>query len=330
MNDDNLPLKNDFSHQLPKISVIGVGNAAGNAVNHMIDNGLNVRFLVANTDIQALSMSKAQIKIQLDDSLIKGLGLNGEAFLKYKDEIIFHLSNSDIVFIITGLGGCTGTWVAPIIAQYTQENRRKIVSGNSIEDDHNNLIIGVVTEPFDFEEKNKFIIAKKGLDEMRKYVDALIVIPNKKLFKTHNRATTFREMFLKSDEVIKNCIESISSLIIEDGLITVDFSDVKSVLRNCGQTVIGTGYGSGEDRAISSVLDAMSNPILDQLSFKKAKKFLVNVTGGDDLTLFEIDSILNRIKDEVNEDANIVFGSVYDEEKTGAIFVSVIATGIED
>ncbi|MBK8453011.1 MAG: cell division protein FtsZ [Thiofilum sp.] len=330
MNDDNLPLKNDFSHQLPKISVIGVGNAAGNAVDHMIDNGLNVSFLVANTDTQALSMSKAQIKIQLDDSLIKGLDLNDEASLKYKDTIIFHLSNSDIVFIIAGLGGCTGTWVAPIIAQYTQENRKKIVSGNSIEDDHNNLIIGVVTEPFDFEEKNKFIIAKKGLDEMRKHVDALIVIPNKKLFKTQNRATTFREMFLKSDEVIKNCIESISSLIVEDGLITVDFSDVKSVLSNCGQIVIGTGYGSGEDRAISSVLDAMSNPILDQLSFKKAKNFLVNVTGGDDLTLFEIDSILNRIKDEVNEDANIVFGAVYDEEKTGAIFVSVIATGIVD
>ena len=330
MNDNNFPLKNNFSHQLPKISVIGVGNAAGHAVNHMIDNGLNVNFLVANTDIQALSTNKAQIKIQLDDSLIKGLDLNSETFLKYKDTIISHLSNSDVIFITTGLGGCTGTWVAPIIAQYIQENRRETISRYGIEDDYRNLIIGVVTEPFDFEEKHKAIIAKKGLEEMKKYVDALIVIPNQKLFKAPNRTPPFREIFLKSDEVINNCIKSISSLITDDGLITVDFSDVRSVLRNRGQAVIGTGCCTGEDRAISSALEAMSNPILDQLSFKKAKKFLVNITGGDDLTLFEIDTVLNRIRDEIDKDANIVFGSVYNEAKTGAIFVSIVATGIED
>jgi cell division protein FtsZ len=325
-----------FAQQVPKISVIGVGGAGGNAVNNMIKDGLAVNFLAANTDAQALFMNKAPIKIQLGANLTKGFGAGGspeigkESAIESRDEILSHLTDSDMIFITAGMGGGTGTGGAPMIAQYLQENREEIISKHGVQYGLSSLSIGVVTKPFDFEGKNKSRIANKGLEEMKKYVDTLIVVPNQNLFRIANEKTTFKESFTRADEVLGNAIRCISGLITDAGLINVDFADVRSVLSKRGKAVIGIGYGAGDDRAISAAIDAMSNPILDQVSFKKAKALLVSVTGGDDLTLFEIDAALNRIRDEIDKDANIIFGSVYDESKTGSIFVSVVATGIED
>jgi cell division protein FtsZ len=325
-----------FAQQTPKISVIGVGGAGGNAVNNMIKDNLGVNFIVANTDAQALLMNKAQHKIQLGSNLTKGFGAGGspdigrESAIESKDEVLSHLADSDMIFITAGMGGGTGTGAAPMIAQYLQENREEIISKHGIQYGLSSLSIGVVTKPFDFEGKNKGRIAQKGLDEMKKYVDTLIVVPNQNLFRIANEKTTFKESFARADEVLGNAIRCISGLITDAGLINVDFADVRSVLSKRGKAVIGIGHGSGDDRAIIAALDAMSNPILDQISFKKAKALLVSITGGDDLTLFEIDAALNRIRDEIDKDANIIFGSVYDENKTGSIFVSVVATGIED
>ncbi len=302
----------------------------------MIKDNLGVNFIVANTDAQALLMNKAQHKIQLGSNLTKGFGAGGspdigrESAIESKDEVLSHLADSDMIFITAGMGGGTGTGAAPMIAQYLQENREEIISKHGIQYGLSSLSIGVVTKPFDFEGKNKGRIAQKGLDEMKKYVDTLIVVPNQNLFRIANEKTTFKESFARADEVLGNAIRCISGLITDAGLINVDFADVRSVLSKRGKAVIGIGHGSGDDRAIIAALDAMSNPILDQISFKKAKALLVSITGGDDLTLFEIDAALNRIRDEIDKDANIIFGSVYDENKTGSIFVSVVATGIED
>ena len=325
-----------FAQQTPKISVIGVGGAGGNAVNNMIKDNLCVNFIVANTDAQALLMNKAQNKIQLGSNLTKGFGAGGspdigrESAIESKEEVLSHLADSDMIFITAGMGGGTGTGAAPMIAQSLQENREEIISKHGIQYGLSSLSIGVVTKPFDFEGKNKGRIAQKGLDEMKKYVDTLIVVPNQNLFRIANEKTTFKESFARADEVLGNAIRCISGLITDAGLINVDFADVRSVLSKRGKAVIGIGHGTGDDRAIIAALDAMSNPILDQISFKKAKALLVSITGGDDLTLFEIDAALNRIRDEIDKDANIIFGSVYDENKTGSIFVSVVATGIED
>ena len=327
---------NRFAQQIPKISVIGVGGAGGNAVNNMIKDGFDVNFIVANTDAQALLMNKAKSKIQLGINLTSGFGAGGcpnigrESAVESKDEILEHLADSDMVFITAGMGGGTGTGAAPAIAQYLQERREEIINRNGIQHGLSNLSIGVVTKPFDFEGRNKGKIAQSGLEEMKKYVDTLIVVPNQNLFRIANEKTTFKESFAKADEVLGNAIRCISGLITDAGLINVDFADVRSVLSKRGKAVIGIGYGTGENRAITAAIDAMSNPILDQVSFKKAKALLVSITGGDDLTLFEIDEALNRIRDEIDKDANIIFGSVYDESKTGSIFVSVVATGIDD
>ena len=325
-----------FKQQVPKISVIGVGGAGGNAANNMIRDGLKVNFLAANTDAQALSMSMATTKIQLGANLTKGFGAGGipevgkNSAEESKAEILSHLSDSDMIFITAGMGGGTGTGAAPMIAQYLQEHREKTINEQGVQYGLTSLSIGVVTKPFNFEGPRKAALAAKGLEEMKKYVDTLIVVPNQNLFRIANEKTTFKESFAKADEVLGNAIRCISGLITDAGLINVDFADVRSVLSKRGKAVIGIGIGTGDDRAIMAALDAMSNPILDQVSFKKAKALLVSVTGGDDLTLFEIDAALNRIRDEIDEDANIIFGSVYDESKTGSISVSVVATGIED
>jgi cell division protein FtsZ len=325
-----------FKQQIPKISVIGVGGAGGNAANNMIRDGLKVNFLAANTDAQALSMSMAKTKIQLGANLTKGFGAGGipeigkESAEESKGEILSHLSDSDMIFITAGMGGGTGTGAAPMIAQYLQEHREKTINEQGVQYGLTSLSIGVVTKPFNFEGPRKAALAARGLEEMKKYVDTLIVVPNQNLFRIANEKTTFKESFAKADEVLGNAIRCISGLITDAGLINVDFADVRSVLSKRGKAVIGIGVGTGDERAIIAALDAMSNPILDQVSFKKAKALLVSVTGGDDLTLFEIDAALNRIRDEIDEDANIIFGSVYDESKTGSISVSVVATGIED
>jgi cell division protein FtsZ len=333
---EHLEREEYFKQQVPKISVIGVGGAGGNAANNMIREGLKVNFLAANTDAQALSMSMAKTKIQLGANLTKGFGAGGipeigkESAEESKTEILSHLSDSDMIFITAGMGGGTGTGAAPMIAQYLQEHREKTINEHGVQYGLTSLSIGVVTKPFNFEGPRKAALAAKGLEEMKKYVDTLIVVPNQNLFRIANEKTTFKESFARADEVLGNAIRCISGLITDAGLINVDFADVRSVLSKRGKAVIGIGCGTGDDRAIMAALDAMSNPILDQVSFKKAKALLVSVTGGDDLTLFEIDAALNRIRDEIDEDANIIFGSVYDESKTGSISVSVVATGIED
>lgn len=325
-----------FEQQIPKISVIGVGGAGGNAVNNMIREGLNVNFIAANTDAQALSMSMAETRIQLGLNLTKGFGAGGipeigrESAQESKNDILSHLSDSDMIFITAGMGGGTGTGAAPMIAQYLQEHREETITKQGVQYGLTSLTIGVVTKPFNFEGPRKAGLAEKGLEEMKKHVDTLIVVPNQNLFRIANEKTTFKESFARADEVLGNAIRCISGLITDAGLINVDFADVRSVLSKRGKAVIGIGAGTGDDRAIMAALDAMSNPILDQISFKKAKALLVSVTGGDDLTLFEIDAALNRIRDEIDADANIIFGSVYDESKTGSISVSVVATGIED
>ncbi len=334
--DQNREKEKFFAQQVPKISVIGVGGAGGNAVNNMINDGLGVNFIAANTDAQALTMSKAKTKIQLGINLTKGFGAGGipdigrESAEESKNDILAQLADSDMTFITAGMGGGTGTGAAPMIAQYLQEYRDELINKQGVQYGLTSLTIGVVTKPFNFEGPRKAALAERGLEEMKKYVDTLIVVPNQNLFRIANEKTTFKESFAKADEVLGNAIRCISGLITDAGLINVDFADVRSVLSKTGKAVIGIGSGSGEDRAIIAALDAMSNPILDQVSFKKAKALLVSVTGGDDLTLFEIDAALNRIRDEIDEDANIIFGSVYDESKTGSIFVSVVATGIED
>lgn len=328
-----------FDQQKPEITVIGVGGGGGNAVNNMIRCGLGddeIRYIAVNTDAQALRMSEAEHRIQLGPNLTKGFGAGGspdvgrESAIESKAEIMSHLANSDMIFITAGLGGGTGTGAAPMIAQYLREMRDKMVTEHGAQYGLSSLSIGVVTKPFDFEGKKKARIAQKGLEEMKKYVDTLIVVPNQNLFKIANEKTTFKESFAKADEVLGNAIRCISGLITDAGLINVDFADVRAVLSERGKAVIGIGYGTGENRAITAALDAMSNPILDQVSLRKAKALLVSITGGDDLTLFEIDEALSRIRDEIDKDANIIFGSVYDASKTGSIFVSVVATGIED
>lgn len=334
------------------IAICGVGGGGGNAVKSIMDsldtknefniaqNSLNnIKFIAANTDAQALrSLKEPIINIQLGAALTKGFGAGGspaigeKSAIESKEEILRHLANNDLTFITCGMGGGTGTGAAPVIAQYLQEMRDEIVKQYGEHNEFANYLkVAVVTTPFHFEGQKKMQIAKRGIEEMKKYVDTLIVVPNQNLFRIANEKTTFRESFLKADEVLCNAIKCISGLITNAGLINVDFADVRYVLSKKGKAVIGIGSSSsGDDRAIEAALNAMSNPILDQVSFKKAKALLISITGGDDLTLFEIDAALNRISDEVDQDANIIFGSVYDPEKTGSLTVSVVATGIDD
>jgi cell division protein FtsZ len=333
------------------IGIWGVGGGGGNAVERLI-NSFNVKsefgiaqndlskikFVAANTDSQALSRNPAPNKIQLGASLTKGFGAGGspsvgeKSAIESKEEILRNLAHDDLTFITCGMGGGTGTGAAPVIAKYLQEMREESMKASGEQNEFANYLkVAVVTTPFHFEGQKKMQIAKQGIEEMKKFVDTLIVVPNQNLFRIANEKTTFRESFLKADEVLCNAIKCISGLITNAGLINVDFADVRYVLSKKGKAVIGIGNStSGEDRAIEAALNAMSNPILDQVSFKKAKALLVSITGGDDLTLFEIDAALNRISDEVDSEANIIFGSVYDPEQTGSITVSVVATGIED
>jgi cell division protein FtsZ len=344
-NNDS-QVKNNVS-----IGICGVGGGGGNAVKSIMESfkiknefDVNkedlsrVKFIVANTDAQALALNPAPCKIQLGASLTKGFGAGGspligeKSAIESRDEIIKHLSNNDLTFITCGMGGGTGTGAAPVVAQYLQEMKDEIIKQyGEYNEFANYLKVAVVTTPFNFEGQQKMQIAKKGIEELRKYVDTLIIIPNQNLFRIANEKTTLRECFLQTDKVLEDAIRCILDMIIKPGLINVDFADIRFVLSKKGRAVIGIGTSAaGENRAIEAALNAMSNPILDQVSFKKAKALLVSITGGDDLTLFEIDAALNRISDEVDKDAIIIFGSVYDPEKTGTITISLIATGIED
>lgn len=306
----------------PSIVVFGVGGAGCNAVNNMINANLEgAKFVVANTDAQALHLSSADYKIQLGASITKGLGAGaspdiGKAAAEESiDEIERILEDSNMVFITAGMGGGTGTGAAPVIAKLAKE--RGI------------LTVGVVTKPFHFEGVHRMRLADSGLTELQKYVDTLIVIPNQNLFKIANAKTTFADAFKMADDVLHAGVRGITDLMIMPGLINLDFADIRAVMREMGKAMMGTGEAQGENRAIIAAEAAISNPLLDNCSMKGAKGVLINITGGIDMTLFEVDEAANRIREEVDPDANIIFGSAFNKELEGIIRVSVVATGID-
>jgi cell division protein FtsZ len=306
----------------PKILVIGVGGAGGNAVNNMILAELEgVEFVVANTDAQALANSKSDRRIQLGTQITQGLGagarpdIGAAAAQEAIDQIKEHLSGAHMAFITAGMGGGTGTGAAPVIAKLAREMGI--------------LTVGVVTKPFQFEGSRRMAIAGEGLDELHKHVDTLIIIPNQNLFSIANEKTTFADAFAMADNVLHSGVRGITDLMVMPGLINLDFADVRTVMMEMGKAMMGTGESEGDTRALDAAEDAISNPLLDEISMKGAKGVLINITGGDDLTLFEVDEAANRIRSEVDPDANIIVGSTTSETLNGKIRVSVFATGIE-
>jgi cell division protein FtsZ len=306
----------------PRIVVFGVGGAGGNAVNNMVAAGLEgVDFVVANTDAQALSASSAERRIQIGSKLTEGLGAGSdpevgrEAAEETLAEITDMLQGSHMAFITAGMGGGTGTGAAPIIARAAREQGI--------------LTVGVVTKPFDFEGGRRMRSAIAGINELAKEVDTLIIIPNQNLFRIANAQTTFAEAFAMADEVLHSGVAGITDLMIKPGLINLDFADVRTVMNEMGKAMMGTGEGTGENRAIEAAEAAIANPLLDDVSMKGANGVLINISGGDDMTLYELDEAANRIKDEVANEANIIIGSTFDEALKGSIRVSVVATGIE-
>lgn len=305
----------------PQITVIGVGGAGGNAINNMIQSNLEkVDFVVANTDAQALKSSLAPTKIQLGVQTTKGQGagarpeIGKESAEEAASEISAVLENANMVFITAGMGGGTGTGAAPVIAKMARE--RDI------------LTVGVVTKPFTFEGRHRMSIADAGIEEMAQYVDTLIVIPNQNLFLVADEKMTFAEAFKRADQVLQGGVRSITDLIITPGIINLDFADVRTVMAEMGRAMMGIGVASGEDRALRAAEEAIANPLLDDASMTGAKGILINIAGGNDLTLFEVDEAANRIRREVDPDANIIFGASFDETLEGSIRVSVVATGI--
>ncbi|MES2214589.1 MAG: cell division protein FtsZ, partial [Pseudomonadota bacterium] len=306
----------------PTITVFGVGGAGGNAIKNMIASNLQgVVFVDANTDAQALEYSVAEHKIQLGATVTRGLGAGAArevgmaAAEESRDDIISHLEGSNMVFITAGMGGGTGTGAAPVVARIAKELGI--------------LTVGVVTKPFHFEGAHRMKTADAGLIELQQYVDTLIVIPNQNLFRIANEKTTFVEAFRTADEVLKKGVQSITDLMIMPGLINLDFADISAVMSKMGKAMMGTGEATGEDRAVRAAEMAIQNPLLDQSSMKGARGVLINITGGD-MTLMEVDAAANRIREEVgNSDANIIFGSTFDEKLEGIIRVSVVATGID-
>ncbi|KRB22862.1 MULTISPECIES: cell division protein FtsZ [Mesorhizobium] len=314
--------KPDITELKPRITVFGVGGGGGNAVNNMITAGLRgVEFVVANTDAQALTMSKADRLIQLGAHVTEGLGAGSQpevgraAAEECIDEIIDHLSNTHMCFVTAGMGGGTGTGAAPVVARAAREKGI--------------LTVGVVTKPFHFEGQRRMKTADMGIEELQKCVDTLIVIPNQNLFRLANDKTTFADAFAMADQVLYSGVACITDLMVKEGLINLDFADVRSVMREMGKAMMGTGEASGEGRAMAAAEAAIANPLLDETSMKGAKGLLISITGGRDLTLFEVDEAATRIREEVDQDANIILGATFDEELEGVIRVSVVATGID-
>ncbi|MBP0439194.1 cell division protein FtsZ [Tianweitania sediminis] len=312
----------DITELKPRITVFGVGGGGGNAVNNMITAGLRgVEFVVANTDAQALTMSKAERLIQLGANVTEGLGAGSQpevgraAAEECIDEIIDHLSNTHMCFVTAGMGGGTGTGAAPVVARAAREKGI--------------LTVGVVTKPFHFEGGRRMKTADLGIEELQKSVDTLIVIPNQNLFRIANDKTTFADAFSMADQVLYSGVACITDLMVKEGLINLDFADVRSVMREMGKAMMGTGEASGEGRAMAAAEAAIANPLLDESSMKGAKGLLISITGGRDLTLFEVDEAATRIREEVDQDANIILGATFDEELEGVIRVSVVATGID-
>lgn len=306
----------------PKITIFGVGGAGGNAVNNMIEENLQgVEFVVCNTDAQALEQSVADTRIQLGANVTAGLGAGAKpeigrmAAEESMDDVLARIEDTNMVFVAAGMGGGTGTGAAPVIAKACRE--RDV------------LTVGVVTKPFHFEGTYRMKMAEEGIKEMQEYVDTLIVIPNQNLFRIANEKTTFAEAFKMSDSVLQSGVRGVTDLIVNPGLINLDFADIRSIMLEMGKAVMGTGEASSDKRAIEAAEKAISNPLLDDMSMKGAKGVIINVTGGSDMTLFEADEACNRIRDEVDPDANIIFGTSFDESMDGAMRVSIVATGID-
>ena len=312
----------DITELKPRITVYGVGGGGCNAVNNMIDAGLQgVEFVVANTDAQALTMSKADRLIQMGVAVTEGLGAGSQpeigraAAEETIDEVNDHLAGAHMVFITAGMGGGTGTGAAPVVARAARE------AGI--------LTVGVVTKPFQFEGQRRMRIAEQGIEDLQKHVDTLIVIPNQNLFRIANENTTFTDAFAMADEVLYSGVACITDLMVKDGLINLDFADVRSVMREMGKAMMGTGEASGDKRAVEAAEAAISNPLLDDVSMRGAQGLLISITGGKDMTLFEVDEAASRVREEVDPDANIIFGATFDERLEGTIRVSVVATGID-
>ena len=312
----------DIRELKPRITVFGVGGAGGNAVNNMITAGLQgVDFVVANTDAQALTMSKAQRIVQMGTQVTQGLGAGSQpdvgaaAAQEVIDEIRDHLSGANMVFVTAGMGGGTGTGAAPVIAKTAR--------------DMGILTVGVVTKPFHFEGQRRMRTAEAGIAELHKVVDTLLIIPNQNLFRVANEKTTFADAFAMADQVLYSGVACITDLMVKEGLINLDFADVRAVMREMGKAMMGTGEASGEKRALTAAEAAIANPLIDDSSMKGARGLLISITGGKDLTLFEVDEAATRIREEVDQDANIIVGATFDESLDGVIRVSVVATGIE-
>ena len=306
----------------PQITVLGVGGSGGNAVNNMINSNLEgVDFVIANTDAQALQNSSCKKKIQLGAQSTRGLGagmrpdIGRQAAEETLNEIGQMLDGSHMLFIAAGMGGGTGTGAAPVIAQLAREKGI--------------LTVGVVTKPFHFEGSQRMKLADKGLEELQQYVDTLLTIPNQNLFRIANEKTTFADAFKMADDVLYAGVRGVTDLMVQPGLINLDFSDVKTVMSEMGKAMMGTGEASGEGRAIAAAEAAIANPLIDDVSLKGAKGLIINITGGNDITLYEVDEAANRIKQEVDEDANIIYGTTCDDRLEGIVRVSLVATGIE-
>ena len=312
----------DVRELKPRITVFGTGGAGGNAVNNMIASGLQgVDFVVANTDAQALTMSKAERIIQMGVAVTEGLGAGSQpevgraAAEEAIDEIRDHLQGAHMVFVTAGMGGGTGTGAAPVVARCAKE------AGI--------LTVGVITKPFHFEGMRRMRVAEQGIAELHKVVDTLLIIPNQNLFRVANEKTTFADAFAMADQVLYSGVACITDLMVKEGLINLDFADVRAVMREMGKAMMGTGEASGEKRALSAAEAAISNPLIDDASMKGARGLLISITGGKDLTLYEVDEAATRIREEVDQDANIIVGATFDESLEGIIRVSVVAAGID-
>ena len=316
----NLTVPN-FSDLKPRITVFGVGGAGGNAVNNMIESRLEgVEFVVANTDAQALIQNAAQRRIQMGTALTQGLGAGSQpqigaaAAEEALPEILDHLAGSHMAFITAGMGGGTGTGAAPVIARAAKEQGI--------------LTVGVVTKPFHFEGIRRQQTAERGIEQLAKHVDTLIVIPNQNLFRVANEKTTFAAAFAMADQVLYSGVASITELMTKEGLINLDFADVRAIMSEMGRAMMGTGEASGDKRAIEAAEAAISNPLLDDVSMRGARGLLISITGGPDLTLYEVDEAATRIREEVDPEANIILGATFDESLEGIMRVSVVATGL--
>ncbi len=311
----------NLSELKPRITVFGVGGAGGNAVNNMIESRLEgVEFVVANTDAQALLQNAAQRRVQMGTALTQGLGAGSQpqigaaAAEEALQEIVDHLAGSHMAFITAGMGGGTGTGAAPVIARAAKEQGI--------------LTVGVVTKPFHFEGARRQATAERGIEELARHVDTLIVIPNQNLFRVANEKTTFAAAFAMADQVLYSGVASITELMTKEGLINLDFADVRAIMSEMGKAMMGTGEASGDKRAIEAAEAAISNPLLDDVSMRGARGLLISICGGPDLTLYEVDEAATRIREEVDPEANIILGATFDDSLEGTMRVSVVATGL--